>query len=79
MHMRRHSLISTLDKNPYRVSLPSYLSEVPKSVRYEERVSENLERYGKGMLRHKHNNSLTDSSKEKELLDLHYRLKKQRE
>jgi hypothetical protein len=31
------------------------------------------------MLRHQHSNSLTVSSQQQELLDLHYRLKKQRE
>ena len=31
------------------------------------------------MLRRRHTNALTDSSKEKDLVELHYRLKRQRE
>lgn len=38
-----------------------------------------MKHYGKGMLRRRHLNALSDSSKERELLELHYRLKKQRE
>ena len=52
---------------------------MPDSVRYEQRVDENMKSYGTGRMRNQHRNCLTDRSKEKDLLELHYRLKKQRE
>lgn len=59
--------------------MPSHIKDKTDSELYSERVNENLKKYGKGMLRWRHINALSVSGKERELLDLHYRLKKQRE
>lgn len=55
------------------------MKEVPQEVLYHERVGENLKRYGAGMLRRSHKNSLGVEGSEQQLLELHYRLKKERE
>ena len=55
------------------------LRERAVSEMYAEKVGEVVSRYGEGMLRGRHRNSLGVSSKEGELVQLHYRLKKERE
>ena len=72
-------LVGRLDESPYKIQIPAYLKEVPESVRYQQKITQNIKHYGKGMLRHQHKNSLVDITKEKDLVELHYRLKKQRE
>lgn len=54
------------------------MQEVPSSEVYQERVGENLKRYGAGMLRRSHRNSLGVGESEQRLVELHYRLKRER-
>lgn len=55
------------------------MREVPQEELYRSRVGENLKHYGAGMLRRSHRNSLGLQASEQHLLELHYRLKRERE
>jgi hypothetical protein len=61
------------------LSQSSKMRELPASELYRKRVTENLQHYGAGMLRREHRNSLGVEQNEQQLLQLHYRLKKERE